>query len=68
MPHGCVALVHGMLRDLGAMSAPKAIRVDVCNLREVLTVECACVRLGLTVIGALKMPKYVDRVQSVLYC
>ena len=44
MPRVCVALVHGILRDVGAMSAEKAIRVDVGKSREVLTVDCAYVR------------------------
>ena len=39
MPCGCVVLVHGMLRDVGAMSAQKAISVDVRKSREILTVE-----------------------------
>ena len=41
MPHVCVALVHGIPRDVGAMSAEKAIRFDVRKSREVLTVDCS---------------------------
>ena len=33
------------------------MHVDVRKLREILTVECAYVRLALTVMGALKMLK-----------
>ena len=35
------------------------MRVDVRNLREMLTVECAYVRLALTVMDALKMLRIV---------
>ena len=65
---GCVDLVHGILRDMGAMSAQSGIRVDVRKSREISTVKCAFVRLALTginFIGALKMIKDVHRVQSI---
>ena len=62
MPRGCVALVRGILRDVGAISAPKTRSVDVRKSKEILTVERAYVRLALTginIIGALKMLKIV---------
>ena len=69
MPMAAWILMHGVLRDIRAMSAQNAIRVDVRKSREILTVECAYVRLALTgidVIGAVKMLKGMHRVQSVL--
>lgn len=64
-------LAHGILRDVGAMSALKAIRVNVRRSREILTVECACVRLTLievNVIGVVKTLEDVHRIHSLLDC
>ena len=66
-----MAFVHGILRDVGAMSAQKATRIDIRKSREISTLECAYARLALTeihVIGALRMLKDVHKIQSALYC